>query len=70
LSLCRARWPYLLQSTAYAFFRTPDVSFDMDSLSTTAVLVLLGLVHDCTDLEGPAKSGSCTGHRPSAPLYA
>jgi adenylate cyclase len=20
------------------------------------------LVHDCTDLEGPAKSGSCTGH--------
>ena len=37
-------------------FQTPDVSFDMDSVSTTAVLVLLGLVHDCTDLEGPAKS--------------
>jgi hypothetical protein len=40
-SLCRARWPYLLQSTAYAFFGTPDVSFNMDSLSTIAVLVLL-----------------------------
>jgi hypothetical protein len=49
-------------------FQTPDVSFDMDSVSTTAVLVLLGLVHDCTDLEGPAKSGSCTGRRPSGPL--
>jgi hypothetical protein len=49
-------------------FQTPDVSFDMDSVSTTAVLVLLGLVHDCTDLEGPAKSGSCTGRWPSRPL--
>jgi hypothetical protein len=49
-------------------FQTPDATFDMNSVSTTAVLVLLGLVHDCTDLEGPAKSGSCTGRWPSRPL--
>jgi hypothetical protein len=67
LSLCRARWPYLLQSTAYAFFRTPDVSFDMDSFSTTAVLVLLGLVQDCIDLEGPENQEVVSGNGRARP---